>query len=141
MFNPSTSPAPLLGRILMCWIFLYSGWGQIAEFAYWSNRASQAGLPFGHLAIVLSITIQMLAGLAVLVGFQASCAALALFIFLIPTTLTFHRFWRFTGAARNQQITNFNRNIAIMGGLLFIVTYGAGAYSTDAIRAARRSQR
>jgi putative oxidoreductase len=140
MPNPSGSVAPLLGRILICWIFIYSAWGQIVEFNFWAGRATQAGLPLGHVAIIASITIQMLGGIAVLLGAEARIAGWALFLFLIPTTLTFHQFWKLSGAAATPQINNFNRNIAIMGGLLFIATFGAGAYSVDALLAARRSR-
>jgi putative oxidoreductase len=140
MPSPSTSVAPLLGRILICWIFIYSAWGQIVEFQFWSNRATQAGLPFGHVAIIGSITVQMLGGVAILLGARARIAAWVLFLFLIPTTLTFHQFWKLSGAAATPQINNFNRNLAIMGGMLFIATFGAGAYSVDALLAARRSR-
>ena len=108
--SPSGSAVLLAGRMLTCWIFLYSGWGQIAEFAFWSGRAAEKHMPLPHLMIAASIT-----------------------------TLTFHNFWAFEGVQRAAQIVNLNRNLAIMGGLLFIGTFGAGAYSVDA--AARRSHR
>jgi putative oxidoreductase len=133
MFNPSNSIAPLFGRMLICWIFIYSAWGQIVEFHFWAGRAAEKGMP-GAAAIVASITIQLVAGFAVLLGAQARIAAGALFVFLVPTTLTFHNWWTLQGAPRNAQIVNFNRNMGILGGLLFIVTFGAGAYSVDALR-------
>jgi putative oxidoreductase len=133
MVNPSTSVAPLLGRMLICWIFIYSAWGQIVEFHFWAGRASAKGLP-GAAAIVASIVIQLVGGFAVLFGAQAKLAAAALFVFLVPTTLLFHNFWTLQGAPRDAQIVNFNRNMGILGGLLFIFTFGAGAYSVDAMR-------
>ena len=133
MPNPSSSVAPLFGRMLICWIFIYSAWGQIVEFHFWAGRASDKGMP-GVAAIVASITIQLVAGFAVLLCAQAKIAAAALFVFLVPTTLVFHDFWTLQGAARNAQIINFSRNMGILGGLLFIFTFGAGAYSIDALR-------
>jgi putative oxidoreductase len=133
MPNSARNIAALVGRMLMCWIFIYSAWGQIVEFHYWANRAAQKGMP-GAAAIVASITIQMVGGIAVLIGAEVGIASLALFVFLIPTTLTFHNFWTVQGAARDGQIVNFNRNLAIMGGLLFLSMLGAGKYSVDAMR-------
>jgi putative oxidoreductase len=130
----SPSIVSLLGRILMCWIFLYSAWGQIVEFTYWSGRAAQKSMPLPAVAIALSIIIQVLGGLAVLLGVKARVAGWALFLFLIPTTLIFHDFWTVTGAAHDAQIVNFNRNLAIMGGMLILATFGPGAYSVDAMR-------
>ena len=137
MSNSARNVASLVGRMLMCWIFIYSAWGQIVEFNYWANRATQKGIPFGAAAIVASITIQLLGGIAVLVGAQIRIASVALFAFLIPTTLIFHNFWTLQGPAREPQIINFSRNLAIMGGLLFVSMLGAGDYSVDAMRSAK----
>lgn len=123
--------------MLICWIFIYSAIGQIQEFAFWSNRASEKGIPVGAAAIAASIAIQLLGGFGVLLGFRARIASWALVLFLIPTTLIFHNFWTLQGAARGPQEINFDRNIAIIGGLLFIGQFGAGPYSVDALRASQ----
>jgi putative oxidoreductase len=139
MPNSARNIAALVGRMLICWIFIYSAWGQIVEFQFWANRATQKGLP-GAAAIVASITIQMVGGIAVLIGAQTEIASLVLFVFLVPTTLIFHDFWTVHGAARDAQIVNFNRNVAILGGLLFVSMFGAGEYSVDAMRARRHKR-
>ena len=133
MSKAGGNPVPLIGRMLMCWIFIYSAWGQIVEFQYWSGRAAQKGMP-GAVSIIASIAIQMVGGFAVLLGAKARIASSALFVFLLPTTLIFHNFWAVTGPQHDAQIVNFNRNVAILGGLLFIATFGAGDYSIDAMR-------
>ena len=42
---------------------------------------------------IVAILIELGAGLLLLVGYKARWAALAIFVFLIPTTLIFHNFW------------------------------------------------
>ena len=137
MGNPSNSIAPLLGRILISWIFLYSSVGQVTQLSLNVSHVAAQGMPFPLMAIVTSIIIQFFGGLALLLGFKGRITGWVLFIFLIPTTLMLHKFWG--AAARPGQEIQFFKNMAIMGGLLFVATFGAGAYSIDALLVAKRS--
>jgi putative oxidoreductase len=137
MENSSNSVAPLFGRILISWIFLYSAVGQVTQFSLNVSHVAAQGMPFPPLAIVASILIQFFGGLALLVGFKGRFTGWLLFLFLIPTTLMLHKFWG-SGARPGQEI-HFFKNMAIMGGLLFVSTFGAGAYSIDALLAPKHS--
>ena len=81
-----------------------------------------------------SRAIEVFGGLAILLGFQTRIAAWVLFAYLIPTSLVFHNFWALQGMERMDNQAHFFKNVAIMGGLLFVATFGAGAYSIDAAR-------
>lgn len=139
MRNPSSSVAPLIGRILISWIFLYSSVGQVTQFSLNVSHVAAQGMPFPPLAIVASIVIQFFGGLALLVGFKGRITGWILFLFLIPVTLMLHKFWGV--AARPGQEIQFFKNMGIMGGLLFIGTFGAGAYSVDALLTTRHSSK
>ncbi|MCS7271144.1 MAG: DoxX family protein, partial [Gemmataceae bacterium] len=54
-----------------------------------------------------------------------------LIVFLIPATVIFHNFWAFEGQEQQMQMIMFLKNLAILGGLLLVVGFGAGAYSLD----------
>jgi len=137
MDNSSKSIAPLIGRMLISWIFLYSSVGQVTEFSLNVSHVAAAGMPFPPLAIATSIVIQFFGGLALLLGFKGKITGWVLFLFLIPTTLVLHKFW---GAApRPGQEIQFFKNMGIMGGLLFVGTFGAGAYSIDALLAGKHA--
>jgi putative oxidoreductase len=69
-----------------------------------------------------------------LVGVGTRVVAWIVFFYLIPTTLLFHNFWAMTGGDRIDNMIHFEKNLAIMGGLLFLAAFGAGAYSVDASR-------
>jgi uncharacterized membrane protein YphA (DoxX/SURF4 family) len=56
-------------------------------------------------------------------------AATAIFLFLIPVTLVFHNFWALADQERFMQLIQFQKNLAIMGGMLYVMVYGSGAYS------------
>jgi putative oxidoreductase len=125
------SYAPLIGRILMSAIFILSG---ISKFTNWDmTEAMMAahGLPLTPVLHVGAGALEILGGLAILTGFKSRWAAYALFLFLIPTTLIFHNFWAFQGGEYMMQQINFLKNLAIMGGLLYIGTFGAGKYAID----------
>jgi putative oxidoreductase len=81
------------------------------------------------------LVVEILGGLAVLAGFYSRFTAWILFLYLIPTTFLFHNFWAFQGADRIDPLIHFEKNLAIMGGLLLLAAFGAGPYSIDSSRA------
>jgi putative oxidoreductase len=132
MVNSSHSIVPLFGRVLIAAIFLISGFFKIAGYSQVVGYAAAKGLPFSAVAIGCAAGVEILGGLAVLVGFKTRIAAWLLFLYLIPTTFVFHNFWALEGMARQDNMTHFLKNVAIMGGLLILAANGAGAYSVDA---------
>lgn len=87
------------------------------------------GMPLTGLFLIGAIAIEILGSLSLIVGYYAKVGAWALIIFMIPTTLIFH-----TNFADQNQVIHFMKNIAMTGGLLYIATYGADAFSIDARR-------
>ncbi len=78
------------------------------------------------LFIVAAIAIELAGGLSVLLGYKTRWGAIALTLFLIPATLIFH-----TNFADQMQTIHVMKNLAILGGLLMIIQYGAGRISFD----------
>ena len=76
--------------------------------------------------------LELAGGLSLLLGFRARLGALALVLFLVPTTLIFHNFWAYQGPEAQNQMIHFMKNLALMGGLLVVVGLGAGPCSFDA---------
>jgi len=60
----------------------------------------------------------------VLLGWRARLASTAIFLFLIPVTLIFHPVW-----ADAAEFNAFFKNLAIMGGMMYIMVYGSGPLS------------
>jgi putative oxidoreductase len=134
MSDTSTSIVPLAGRLLISTIFIFSGLGKVGTHAAMAGFAASKGLPAADLAIWLAAAVEILGGLSILLGFQARIGAWLLFLFLIPTSVLFHNFWAMQGMEKMDNQAHFFKNVAIMGGLLFVATFGAGAYSIDAAR-------
>lgn len=120
---------PLTARILMSQIFLISGVMKIVDWSGTEEQMAGRGMfwiPLFHIAAIL---VELGAGLALLLGFKARLAALTLFLFLIPVTLTFHNFWTYPPEQQKMQMIMFMHNLTLMGGLLLVMTFGAGPLS------------
>ena len=124
--------APLFGRILLALIFVFSGFNKLTHFDGTAGYMAMHGLPMAHVLLVASIAVELGGGLMLLLGWHARIAAAALFLFLIPTTLIFHAFWAVNPSdvmALQNQMNHFMKNLAIMGGMLYVLAYGSGPLS------------
>lgn len=115
---------PLAGRILLSAIFVISGIKKISGFATTAGYMASKGLPMVDLLLVLTIIIELGGGLMILLGWRARWAATAIFLFLIPVSVVFHPVW-----ADPSQFNSFFKNLAIMGGMMYIMVYGSGPCS------------
>ncbi len=111
-----------LGHVLLGYMFITGGYGAFAEPGYRVGKVDQAGIPAARQAVILNGGTMMVAGTALAVGFLPKLAALILIGTLIPTTLVGHDFWQQEDpqARRNQQI-HFNKNVAMIGGLVAVL--------------------
>lgn len=137
MPESAESAVPLIGRILISSVFLVFGVLKITTFGYYVGLASERGLPLPAAAIVAAAALEILGGLAILAGVQVRAVSWILFVYLIPTSILFHNYWALKGALRATMEAHFFKNMAIMGGLVFLARSGAGGYSIDALRAAK----
>jgi putative oxidoreductase len=118
--------ALLVGRVLLAYMFVVSGWGKINNFAGASKYMASKGMPMIEPLLVGAIIIELVGGLMLAIGWKARWAAWAIFLFLIPTTLIFHTAW-----ADGEQMIQFQKNLAIMGGMLYVAFMGPGKLSLD----------
>lgn len=125
---------PLIGRICLAWLYVPAGWGKIGGFSGTVGYVASAGLPFPPAMVAIAILIELVGGLALLVGYKARWAAAALALFTIVAAFGFHNYWTMPPEKAAMQKVNFNKNIAIFGGLLFVVAFGAGRFSVDESR-------
>jgi putative oxidoreductase len=109
-----------------------SGLGKIANVSGIQQYMEQYGIPFTSILVIGAIAVELLGGLSLLTGYKTRLGAFFLFLFLIPTTLIFH-----TEFSDQTQVIMFMKNLAIMGGLLLLVAYGAGKISLDAFKSAK----
>lgn len=122
---------PLLGRILLALIFVISGYKKIGGFEQTAAYMTSKELPYADVLLVLTIIVELGGGILLILGWKARWAAAAFFLFLIPVSLIFHPFWAVDAAQMQNQFNSFFKNLCIMGGMLYIIAYGAGPLSVD----------
>jgi putative oxidoreductase len=123
--------AALIGRFLLAAIFVMSGISKLTDLPGTTAQLAQMGIPYAD-TLALVAGVAEIAGAAALVfGFLTRIGSAGLILFMIPTTLIFHAFWNFHGTERMPQMINFMKNVAICGGLVAFVAFGAGRSSLD----------
>lgn len=122
---------PFLGRVLLSAIFVMSGAQKVFNWNQTSEQMANEGMVMIPLFLIAAILFEVGGGLSVLLGCWARVGATMLIIFLIPTTLIFHDFWTYEGEERQTQMIHFMKNLAIMGGVMLILGFGAGPISVD----------
>ena len=136
MISALINPFTLAGRILLAALFIPAGLSKIGGFAGTAGYIASKGLPLPEVGAALAIAVEVLAGLALLLGFGTRIAALALAVFTLAATFFFHNFWAVPADQVMVQQLMFMKNIAVIGGLLVLAAHGAGKFSLDAKRAA-----
>lgn len=120
---------PLLGRVLIAAIFLLSGVSKITAPAMMIGYIQSVGLPFPTLGLVIAVAVEIGGGALLVLGYRTRIVAAVLAIFSIATALAFHN-----NLADQNQFIHFFKNVAMAGGLLQVVAFGAGRFSLDARR-------
>ena len=122
---------PLVGRILLAVIFVISGFGKIMGFDGTVGYIQSAGLPAAQLGAIMAIVVELGGGILLVLGWKARWAAAILFVFVFCAAIFFHAFWSSPPDHAMMQQIQFMKNLAIMGGLLYVVVYGSGPLSVD----------
>ena len=136
----STKYILLVARILLSFMFIMSGYGKLADPAGTAGMIAGAGLPAATALTYLAGLFELLAGLAVLVGFQTKIVGWALALFCVFTGFVFH-----TGTVAIEGwpegalgwINTLNqimlmKNLTLAGAYILLATFGPGALSVDA---------
>ena len=122
----------LLGRLALAAIFLYGG---ITKFFTADTTASfmaAEGMTNTTFFLYAAAILEILGATLLIFGWKTRWAALALLLFLIPVTYMFHDFWKIEDPVdRYLQTVNFLKNLGIAGGLLYLLSVGAGKWSVD----------
>jgi len=131
----------LLARCALAYLFIESALNHatnLAGFAATFNNfqlAESLGVP----AATLGVLVELLGGIALLVGYRVRETTLLMIAFVLFTIFIGHRFWEFEGAARRLHVIQIKKNVAIIGGFLALFVAGGGRYALSAWAARRQS--
>jgi putative oxidoreductase len=109
-------------RVLISIIFLLNGLGIVDQSGAAKELAAR-GAPESLVPLMMfaARALEIVAGFALALGIYPQWAALALLVFLVPTTFVAHAFWSAAGTPLFAvQLINFLKNVCMWGGLLFV---------------------
>ena len=135
MTDKLSNIAPV-ARAFLAAIFIMTGLSKIGGYAGTQGYMEMMGVPGGLLPLV--IALELLGGIALLVGYQARIAAFLLAGFTLIAGVIFHLMPSFgmEGMAAQGEVISFMKNVSITGGLAMVMIFGAGAWSLDNRRVA-----
>ncbi len=114
----------LIGRSMIAVIFIVAGAGKITGYAGTQGYMESLGVP--GLLLPLVIAVEILGGIAILLGYQTKIAAFLLGGFTILTAIIFH-----SDFGQQMQMILFMKNLAISGAFLLLFVHGPGQWALN----------
>jgi putative oxidoreductase len=120
----------LIGRILFSFMFLMTPMGLFSAGAI--QYAASAGVPLASVLVPLSGVMAFIGALSIILGYKAKIGAWLVVLFLVPVTFMMHQFWNISDPmSRQMGMTEFMKNLSMLGGALLLTYWGAGPMSLD----------
>lgn len=127
--------APLVGRLILAGFFILSGLYKLQNWQETGLIMAQHGIEAIQPLLALAILVEVGAGAGIILGFRTRLMALVLFVFTIVVSFAMHDFWTMSDPElRSVEAQLFAKNVAIAGGLLLLLGFGAGRWSYDSWR-------
>lgn len=105
--------------------FVYSGYNHFKNLPAMTGFAKMKNVPAARVMVIVSGVMLVLGGAAIIVNRYAILGMCLLVLFIIPTTIIMHNFWKEKDvAARMSDRIHFTKNIAILGALILLISIG-----------------
>jgi putative oxidoreductase len=121
----------LIARILLMILFVLSGWSKLTGFEGTVAYMTSLGAPAPMLAASIAVIMEFLVAILLILGFYTRPLALLFALFVLGTALLGHPFWNMVDPERSANLTQFLKNLSIIGGLLVLAVSGPGRFSID----------
>ncbi|HYL31908.1 MAG TPA: DoxX family protein [Stellaceae bacterium] len=125
----------LIGRVLIALLFLMTVWvggpspGYLGSLGFFAPAVCSLVAQIIEWILIVSLVF----------GLWTRYGALLGIAYVLIATAAAHRYWQYTPPAQQIQYTNFSKNLAILGALLFVYVTGPGAYRLDCLWSKKRS--
>lgn len=121
-----------VARLSLAAIFLFAGASKLIYFDQTAQYMASKGFTYVPIFLFGAAIVELVGALSLIFGYKTRFGASILLLFLIPTTIIFHNFWNVAGADQQLQQIMFLKNLAIFGGLLYVLVSGSGGCAMDA---------
>ncbi len=129
MTNALAALGPLVGRLLLSGLFLYSGYSKFTAIGRTAAAIAGRGLPYATALAYAAGTLEVALAVLVAVGLRARAAALAGVAYVALVTWLFH--WHPALRGDHAQLLQVLKNAGLAGGLLLLASFGPGPASID----------
>ncbi len=112
----------ILGRIIVGLFFIHNAYGHLMHYKSTALYAKMKGVPMPEVATVFTGLMLLVGGLSVMLGIYPFIGVIILIIFLVPTTLIMHQYWKMQDPMQKMgEKINFLKNWALIGLLLMLL--------------------
>jgi putative oxidoreductase len=112
--------APFLARLIFGFQFLLGALFKITWHGAEVAQTAAAGVPFPELAVWLAFVLEVVAGIALIIGFKVRTTALVLALYVLLLTFIFYR-----NVADPMVMGMFVSHLAFVAAFLYLSVYGA----------------
>ena len=130
--NSLIKPLTLVARVLLAAIFISAGLSKLFGFDGTVAYIASKGLPLPVVIAALTVALEVLGGIAIVIGYKARLAGFLLGGFTILAAFIFHSYWAAPADQAYVQNIMFMKNMSMAGGLFLLTVFGAGGLSVDA---------
>ena len=128
----SESISPLIGRVLLCWVFVSEAFAHLGEWNANVALLDAKGVPAAPAVLGLTLGAMIFGGASLLAGFQTRFSAMALAVCSFGWSFLLHDYWMIADeAARAADRELFLLGIAVTAGLLVLAGFGGGGFAFD----------
>lgn len=124
-----TSLVLFIARLCLAVLFISAGANKLMDYNSTYHYMETHGFTMIPFFLFGAAAIELLGGIALVLGYKIRWAAVILILFLIPTTVIFHNFWDASAGEAGMMRLFFFHNLATIGGLLYVVCFGAGNWA------------
>lgn len=121
----------LLGRLALAALYVPSGFRKLMDPSRMAGMLDHKGFPAPMAWAILAGVIEFMGGMMIAVGYVTRLAAFVMIVFTVIAMALAHVYWTLDGAERYTQLIQFYKDLAIIGGFLFVFVRGAGPFSID----------
>jgi len=132
---------PVLGRFLLALVFVLSGFGKIWGIDGTAQQMASHGIPLPNILVYGVVLLELGGGLALMFGLFTRPLALIFALYLVTLAVVFHGYWAMPVAELRVQRIAFYEHLSMLGGMLYVLAFGAGPYSLDALIGLERPRR